>query len=102
MKIIPFNQVEQLPGLIRFRLTLNILEVEELGNTWMCEDMVAALNSRNPEAECFRQSEEIAKPHIVRGNNDSFEEPSRSHSARDPEYNLGRRERGLKVLPPHG
>ena len=89
MKIIPFNQMEQLPDLVRFHFALHFLEVEELGNAWVREDVVASLNSRNPEAERFRQSEQIAKPHIVRGHNYSLEKPSRSHSAKDPERDLG-------------
>jgi hypothetical protein len=64
--------MEQLPDLVRFHFALHFLEVEELGNVWVREDV-----------------EEIAKPHIVRGHNYSLEKPSRSHSAKDPERDLG-------------
>jgi hypothetical protein len=72
VKIIPLNQTEQLPDLVRFHFALHFLEVEELGNAWVREDV-----------------EEIAKPHIVRGHKYSLEKSSRSHSAKDPERGLG-------------
>jgi len=55
----------------------------------MRKNVVTSLSSCDPEAECFRQPDEIAKPHIVRGHNDSLEQFSRSHPTRNPERLTG-------------
>jgi len=85
----PFDQLKQLSDLVGFCLAPHFLEVEELGNAWMRKNVVTSLSSCDPEAECFRQPDEIAKPHIVRGHNDSLEQFSRSHPTRNPERLTG-------------
>ena len=50
----------------------------------MSEDVVTPLDSLDPKSKRFGQPEKIAKPHIVRSHEDSFEKPSRSHSTRNP------------------
>jgi hypothetical protein len=85
----PFDQLKQLSDLVGFCLAPHFLEVEELGNAWMRKNVVTSLSSCDPEAKCFRQPDEIAKPHIVRGHNDSLEQFSRSHPTRNPERLTG-------------
>ncbi len=80
----PFHQVKQLPDLVGFRLTLHFLEVQEFRNLGMDKDVMTALNSLDPKSNRFCQPEKIAKPHIVRSQEYSFEKSSRSHSTRNP------------------
>jgi hypothetical protein len=46
--------------------------------------MLTTFNSRDSKSKRFCQPEKIAKPHIVRGHEDSLEKSSRSHSTRNP------------------
>jgi hypothetical protein len=81
--------VEQLPDLVGFHLALHFLKVEEFRNVGMSKNVVTPLDSLNPKPKRFCQSEKIAKPHIVRSHEDSFEKPSRSHSTRNPLREVG-------------
>ena len=85
----PFDQVEQLPDLVGFHLALHFLEVEEFRNVGMSEDVVTPLDSLDPKSKRFGQPEKIAKPHIVRSQEDSLEKPSRFHSTRNPLGEVG-------------
>ena len=88
----PFDQLEQLSDLVGLCLALHFLEVQKLGDVSMHKDVVASFRSRDPKAECFGQREEVAKPHVVWGDNNPPEKLSRPHPTRNP--------RNLTDLPP--
>jgi hypothetical protein len=54
VKIMPFDQLEQLSNLVGLGLALHFLQVQELRNVRMEKDVVTSLRSRHPEAERFR------------------------------------------------
>jgi len=81
--------VKQLPDLIGFRFALHVLKVEKFRNVRINKDMMTAFNSRAPKSKGLCQPEKIAKPHIVRSREDSFEKSSRSHSMGNPSEEVG-------------
>ncbi len=85
----PFHQVKQLPDLVWFHLAPHFLKVEEFRNVGMDKDVMTALDSLDPKSKRFCQPEKIAKPHIVRSRQDSFEKSSRSHSTGNPSEEVG-------------
>jgi len=85
----PFDQMKQLPDLVGFHLAPHFLKVEKFRYVGVGKDMMTALDSLDPKSKRFCQPEEIAKPHIVRSHEDSFEKPSRSHSRRNPLGEVG-------------
>lgn len=85
----PFHQVKQLPDLVGFHLAPHFLKVEEFRNVGMDKDVMTALDALDPKSKRFCQPEKIAKPHIVRSREDSFEKSSRSHSMGNPSEEVG-------------
>ena len=85
----PFHQVKQLPDLVGFHLAPHLLKVEEFRNVGMDKDVMTALDSLDPKSNRFCQPEKIAKPHIMRSQEYSFEKSSRSHSTRNPLGEVG-------------
>jgi hypothetical protein len=65
----------------------------------MSKDVMTTLDSLDLKSKRFCQPEKIAKPHIVRSQEDSFEKSSRSHSTRNPLREVGRYAEGTAALP---
>jgi len=69
----PFDDLKQLPNLVRFRLSPHVLEIYEFRYTRMDEDVVAAVDPGKPEAERLRESTRLSEPEIVRSAKCPFE-----------------------------
>ncbi len=60
-----FDELKQLPDLVRLCLSSHILQVQQLGDRGVNEDVVAAVDPREAEAEGHRQGTEIHESEIV-------------------------------------
>jgi hypothetical protein len=78
-----FYQVKQLPDLVGF-FAPYFLKVQKLEYVGMCKNVMTALDSLDPKSKRFRQSQTIAKPHVLRSHKYSFEQSPRFHLARNP------------------
>jgi len=59
MKIIAFDETQELADLVRLRLPVHFLEVYQLRNAWMREDLVASFLAHRTESERFNQPDKI-------------------------------------------
>jgi hypothetical protein len=50
--------------LIRLRLSVDVLEVEQFGNIGVEVDVMTSVNSGEPKSECFRTGDSFCKANI--------------------------------------
>jgi len=59
LKIIALHEVEELPNLVRLRLSIDLLKIEEFRHIWVSENVVASTGPHKAEAECLSQVEKV-------------------------------------------
>jgi hypothetical protein len=72
----PLDQIQKLTDLVRLGLAANILNVDEFGNAWALENVMAAADPDQGEAECLDQRLEFRKPDVVRSGNQLLQQLS--------------------------
>jgi len=75
----PLNELEQLSDLVRLRLPVNFLEVQELRDTGVDEDVMASAHATESEPECFCERAGFGKAEVVRGRERPLEELAGIH-----------------------
>jgi hypothetical protein len=56
----PLDELEQLSDLVRLRLPVNFLQVQELRDTRVDEDVMASVHPTEAEPECYLRRRRIA------------------------------------------
>jgi len=87
----PLYELEQLLDLVKLRLAVNFLEIQELRDSWVHEDVVAPAYAAEAEPERLGERTGLGEPEIVRGRQRLLEKLSGVHVL---EGNASTRERG--------
>lgn len=77
-----FRQFEKLTNLVRFRLTANLLKIDDLFDLRVTKDMMATADTQLAKSERFNQPNHIVETNVPRTRQDSSQQFSRVPSWR--------------------
>gem|GEM_PF-5084776 len=77
--MIPFDEFQELPNLVGFGFSFDLLQVDQLIYVCMYENMMAATNASQAESKCFHQSNHIVKGYVFSTRYDCLQQFARLH-----------------------
>jgi len=78
------HEFDELSNLLRLSLSLVVLKIERLGNTWPRKMVMTTAGARMMKAEGFDEPHEIREAHIARATEDEIEGFARVHGGGKP------------------
>jgi hypothetical protein len=74
LESVTLNQSEKLAYLIGFRLSSDILEVNQFRHFWMHEDVMTPFGTRQMKSKRFDKAHHIREPYVLRSRQDSLQQ----------------------------